>query len=566
MIHLSYAQELALIERLLTALDVPEDDAASLAAVVTHSDFTGTYSHGLSRLCIYLRQYMAGALIARPDFHCVKDTDASLAFECGGGSGIVAVNRVYDAVLERARKYGIAAGVARNSANIGCGGYYGFRMAKDNMIGIVVSNTYPCMAPFGGADRLIGTNPIILGCPTTNPDRPIVLDISTSGVAIGKVFAYRREDKEMPEGWANDYDGNPTTDPHVAYCVRPAGGHKGYGLAVFVDMFGGVLADALTSAEIPFVEDMEPERTGFAVILLDIAHFLNVERFKEHASAYAEMLKNSRTATGVKEIYLPGEIEARLFEENKIKGLDFSDALVAELEDLASIKYTAEKSKTKHQILSFLKKKQFSNQHIFELFNVLCDSVRSRGFKLSGGGIAPAHADAGNADLFCSRHVVLRVSDEDGLLFGDPAFFYGGGEHLPFGVIPRADIGARDHIEKLSHTGALQQQLRELLRFGSGDADDLPGSPQVLQQLPDPGKRRALIDPDWLVAFAKLHGGKHGLFSGEPEFFHKHIVERGPRETAKILKLRVKTVFVYRVAHGSCNSFDRIIDRPVKVE
>lgn len=335
MIHLSYAQELALIERLLTALDVPEDDAASLAAVVTHSDFTGTYSHGLSRLCIYLRQYMAGALIARPDFHCVKDTDASLAFECGGGSGIVAVNRVYDAVLERARKYGIAAGVARNSANIGCGGYYGFRMAKDNMIGIVVSNTYPCMAPFGGADRLIGTNPIILGCPTTNPDRPIVLDISTSGVAIGKVFAYRREDKEMPEGWANDYDGNPTTDPHDAYCVRPAGGHKGYGLAVFVDMFGGVLADALTSAEIPFVEDMEPERTGFAVILLDIAHFLNVERFKEHAAAYAETLKNSRTATGVKEIYLPGEIEARLFEENKIKGLDFSDALVAELEDLA---------------------------------------------------------------------------------------------------------------------------------------------------------------------------------------------------------------------------------------
>jgi LDH2 family malate/lactate/ureidoglycolate dehydrogenase len=80
---------------------------------------------------------------------------------------------------------------------------------------------------------------------------------------------------------------------------------------------------------------MEPERTGFAVILLDIAHFLNVERFKEHAAAYAEMLKNSRTATGVKEIYLPGEIEARLFEENKIKGLDSSDALVAELEDLA---------------------------------------------------------------------------------------------------------------------------------------------------------------------------------------------------------------------------------------
>ncbi|MBQ4016567.1 MAG: Ldh family oxidoreductase, partial [Oscillospiraceae bacterium] len=203
------------------------------------------------------------------------------------------------------------------------------------VIGIVVSNTYPCMAPYGGADRLIGTNPIIMGCPTTDPNRPIVIDISTSGVAIGKVQAYRRENKEMPPDWANDYDGSPTTDPHVAYCVRPMGGHKGYGLAVFVDMFGGVLSDALTSPEIPFVEDMQPEKTGFAVILLDIAHFIDVERFKEHASLYASLLKNSRTATGVKEIFMPGEIEARLIEERKVSGNDYSDALEEELTDLA---------------------------------------------------------------------------------------------------------------------------------------------------------------------------------------------------------------------------------------
>ena len=100
-------------------------------------------------------------------------------------------------------------------------------------------------------------------------------------------------------------------------------------------MFGGVLADALTSPEIPFVEDMRPEETGFSVILLDIAHFLDVDRFKEHASMYASMIKNSRTATGVKEIFMPGEIEARLIEERKVTGLDFSDALEAELTDLA---------------------------------------------------------------------------------------------------------------------------------------------------------------------------------------------------------------------------------------
>ena len=108
MIHLSYEQEITLIKRLVMAQGVSESDAASLAAVVTHSG-----------LCIYLRQYMAGALVAQPDFRCVKDAEASLVFDCGGGSGIVAVNSVYDAVLERARKYGVAAGVGRNSANIG---------------------------------------------------------------------------------------------------------------------------------------------------------------------------------------------------------------------------------------------------------------------------------------------------------------------------------------------------------------------------------------------------------------------------------------------------------------
>ena len=131
MIHLSYEQEITLIKRLVMAQGVSEEDAASLAAVVTHSDFTGTYSHGLSRLCIYLRQYMAGALVAKPDFRCVKDSDASLAYDCGGGSGIVAVNRVYDAVLERARKFGVAAGVGVG-AYPDCEGHYS-KMAPCHM-------------------------------------------------------------------------------------------------------------------------------------------------------------------------------------------------------------------------------------------------------------------------------------------------------------------------------------------------------------------------------------------------------------------------------------------------
>ena len=334
MLHLSYDQEITLIERMLKALNVSESDAASLAAVVTHSDFTGTYSHGLSRLCIYLRQYMAGALVAKPDFRCVKDADASLAFDCGGGSGIVAVNRVYDAVLERARKYGVAAGVGRNSANIGCGGYYGHRMAEDNMIGIVVSNTYPCMAPFGGADRLIGTNPIIFAVPTKD-HYPIVMDVSTTNVAMGKVQAYEREGREIPADWSKDYDGAPTTDPSKAFSLSPIAGHKGYGLAVMVDVLSTMLSGAAYGTDIGLFKNLEKEDTGFFIILIDPSKFMPVDEFKAGVDRYIDMMKNSRKAPGVEEIFMPGEIEARLIEGRKVTGNDYSDALEAELTELA---------------------------------------------------------------------------------------------------------------------------------------------------------------------------------------------------------------------------------------
>lgn len=333
MVHLSYEQECRLIERYLSAFDVPQEDAAMIGKVIAHSDFTGVYSHGLSRFVIYLQQYREGAINAHPEIRKVSDNGAAVAFDCDNASGIVSVNRVYDEVLERARKYGVAAGVGRRGANINCGGYYGFRMAEDNVIGIVMSNTYPCMAPFGGAERLIGTNPIIMGCPSAD-GKPIVLDISTSFVAIGKVFAYRRENKTMPLGWANDINGVPTTDPHAAYCVTPAGEHKGYGLAIFVELFSAILSGACVSAETPFVEEMKPENTGFSVILLDISHFIDVDEFKRRATEFSGEITNSRKAEGVEEIFMPGEIEYRNMEKYKRSGLDFSDALCAELETL----------------------------------------------------------------------------------------------------------------------------------------------------------------------------------------------------------------------------------------
>ena len=332
--RMTLQQEQRLIARFLEPLNMPEADAKILGEVVSHSDFTGVYSHGLSRFMMYVRQLQAGALNPRPDIRKIRENGAVVTYDCDHASGIVAVNRVYDDLVERARQYGIAAGCGMHAANIGCGNYYGQRAAADNMLCILMCNTLLAMAPYGGADRLIGTNPIIMACPTDS-GFPLVLDISTSNVAMGKISSYKREGKPIPLGWANDEQGRPTTDASAAYAVTPIGGHKGYGLAVFVDIFSAVLAGASFGTEIKSVFKLQNENTGFAMILMDIEHFLPLDEFKRRASEYVTMIKESRPAEGVKEIFLPGEIEFRKHEQYLREGLEVSDATCAALQKLA---------------------------------------------------------------------------------------------------------------------------------------------------------------------------------------------------------------------------------------
>ena len=196
--HINYEEERNLVKGILTAAKFPEEDADIIAKVITHSDFTGVYSHGLSRLTRYLRQIKAGSLNNRPNFQKILDKQAVMVFDCDNGSGIVSVNKAYDEALLKAKEYGIAMASGVHNANIGCGSYYGWRAAADDMVALVCCNTYAFTSPFGGADRLIGTNPIILGVPA-GEEYPIVMDISTTCVAMGKIQAAEREGQAIPD-------------------------------------------------------------------------------------------------------------------------------------------------------------------------------------------------------------------------------------------------------------------------------------------------------------------------------------------------------------------------------
>ncbi len=333
--HITYEEELRLVKGILVAADFPEGDAELIAKVITHSDFTGVYSHGLSRLTRYMRQIEKGALNPRPNFRKVLDTGAVMVFDSDNGSGIASLCKAYDETLERARQFGIAMSTGRHNANIGCGSYYGWRAAADNMVAIVCCNTYAFTSPLGGADRLIGTNPIVVGVPA-GQEYPMVLDMSTTAVAMGKIQAAEREGQAIPAEWAKDYDGNPTTDPSKAFSLTPIAAHKGYGLAVMVDVLSTMFSGAAFGTDIGLFSKLEKENTGFCLIMIDPSKFMPLEDFKAEVDRYVRTMKDGRKAPGVQEIFVPGEIEYRKFETMKKTGFEVSEKLSAELAKLSA--------------------------------------------------------------------------------------------------------------------------------------------------------------------------------------------------------------------------------------
>ena len=334
MMAISYEQEKNLVVGILQSAGFSEEDAGIIGDIIAHSDFTGVYSHGLSRLTRYLRQIKVGAINKDAHFRKELDNGAVCSFDGDNGFGIVSVCKAYKDALSKAREYGISFATGKRNANIGCGSFYGWRAAKDNMICILGCNTYAFTSPYGGADRLIGTNPIIVAVPA-GEEYPMILDISTTFVAMGKIQAAEREGKEIPPEWAKDYFGNPTTDPAKAYSLSPIAGHKGYGLAVMVDVLSTMLSGACYGSDIGLFSKLEKENTGFFMILIDPEKFLPLGEFKAAVDRYIRMMKSSRKAEGVEEILMPGEIEFKKFTDTQKTGITFSKALMDEITELA---------------------------------------------------------------------------------------------------------------------------------------------------------------------------------------------------------------------------------------
>ncbi|HIW78186.1 MAG TPA: Ldh family oxidoreductase [Candidatus Bilophila faecipullorum] len=314
------------------AAGVPEAAAASVVDALVLAELDGLPSHGFSRIPFYTDQALSGKVNAAAVPQVSTPAPASVLVDAGNGFAFPAIQAGLERAVPLAKRYGVAVLGVTRSHHCGVVGLYAERLAGEGLLSLIFSNTPAAMAPWGGSRASFGTNPLAFGCPREGR-HPLVIDLSLSKVARGKIMAARQRGESIPEGWALDAQGRPATDPAAALggTMIPVGDAKGSALALMVE----ILAAALTGANYAFEASSFFEAEGPApgigqtFILIDPAP-LNPGFAPRLEALCGQMLAQE----GVR---LPGERRFALRERNRQAGVNLPDALYADLRKRAKL-------------------------------------------------------------------------------------------------------------------------------------------------------------------------------------------------------------------------------------
>lgn len=331
---------LAFSRSLFEASGVPADEAQVVSQSLVDANLCGHDSHGLIRVPQYLRAVADGTLVPGAPFSAVSETPGVLVADGHWGLGQVQAHRLVQRLVAKARTVGVAAGTLRRCGHIGRLGEYAEAAAAARMalIGTVNGHGFGRnVAPPGGTQARIGTNPLCMGAPTSA--EPVVLDIGTSVCAEGKVRVLFNKGLPAPEGWLIDAQGRPTTDPGVLYkepkgSILPLGGaqaYKGFGIALLLDMLAGGLSGA------PCSHPDHPLRVANAVffVVLDPQLFAGADHFLREVDSLAGVIRQAPRAEGVAEILLPGDPERREKVRRLAAGIPLDDGTWGQLTAVA---------------------------------------------------------------------------------------------------------------------------------------------------------------------------------------------------------------------------------------
>ncbi len=317
---------------------MPASDARLVADTLVQADLWGHQSHGVLRLGWYLDRIRNGVMspVTKPEF--VVDSGAIALIDGHDGVGHVLTMLATREAVKRAKQHGVAVVGVRGSNHFGTCMYYTRLGALDGCVMWLTSNGGPAMAPWGGRKKIIGTNPWSVAAPAGRHP-PFLMDMANTGVARGKIYLARNRREKIPEGWAIDEDGAPTTDPQAAIdgIILPMAGHKGYAIAMMVDILSGVLTGGgfLSGVHSPY-KTAEKSHCGHFMIAVNIEALQPLSQFHERMGQYIAEIKSVPLAQGVEEIFYPGEMEARNDIANRRDGLDLPEDTCASLAAVAA--------------------------------------------------------------------------------------------------------------------------------------------------------------------------------------------------------------------------------------
>jgi ureidoglycolate dehydrogenase (NAD+) len=316
----------------LVAVGLTEEDAATVAGSLVAADLRGVSTHGVMRLPIYVERMRRGLIATRPSVQVRRTGPATAVLDGGNGPGQVVAMRAMREAVALAEAAGVGLVSVRGSNHFGAAGWFAVHAAERGMIGLALTHAEADVVPFGGRRAALGTNPLAVAVPRADGP-PVLLDMATSAVAMGRVMLARKQGQPIPADWAVDADGEPTTDPQQASAVVPMAGPKGYGLAFVVEVLAGLLSGSRSGTGVRRMYDDfdEPQGIGHLLGAIDPARFVAPGVFTGGVDRLAGQLKGTPPATGFDEVLLPGEPEDRAEARHRRDGVPIPEEVRREL-------------------------------------------------------------------------------------------------------------------------------------------------------------------------------------------------------------------------------------------
>lgn len=304
------------VRRIFVRLGIPEGSARIVSEALVAADLEGIPSHGVMLVPMYVERMLAGSVSKETECRIESDSGFAVVLDAGHALGQLTSRHAVGLAVERARIHGFGSVAVRNGFHFGTAGYWARAIAAESLIGVAMCNTRPLMPAPGGAEPLVGNNPLAIALPGS-PE--FVLDMAMSASAMGKIRLAASAGKPIPEGWAADAAGQPTTDAAAAIkgMLLPAAGPKGFGLAVAIDLLCGGLSGGRGGDAVGLLygDPAKPYGCSHLFLALDAARF-GISGFEDRVTRFSEKIRNSRPAPGNERIYAPGDLERARRAEN----------------------------------------------------------------------------------------------------------------------------------------------------------------------------------------------------------------------------------------------------------